>query len=87
MEESGTELLTREQRLASPISSSFMGSISNRPLSLLALAPLMISKSHVYSDQTVTYKYKAKVASMIFSRWPYRVTFIVKGPVKECSLP
>ena len=55
MEESGTELLTREQKLVPPpTSSSFMGSISNRPLSLLALAALMISKSHVYSHGRVT---------------------------------
>ena len=55
MEDSGTELLTREQRLAlPPIRSSFMGSISNRPLSLLALAVLRISKSHVYSHKTRT---------------------------------
>lgn len=55
MEESGRELLTREQRLASaPIRSSFMGSISNRPLSLLAWAVLMISKSQVCSDETAT---------------------------------
>lgn len=46
MKESGRQLLTMEDRLTlRPITISFMGSISNRPLSSLQSAVSMLSKS------------------------------------------